>query len=57
MIVGTFSNPVPSEAVESDPSHDLETAEVLLEIIEKKIHKLYKVSQPSLYCVAAGIIT
>lgn len=39
-------NPVAVEDTEDlavDDTHDLETSEVLLKIIEKKIHKLFKV--------------
>lgn len=44
MVVGMIANPVPAvETTDSETQHDLDTAEVLLEIIEKKISKLYKV--------------
>ncbi|KAK4036082.1 hypothetical protein OUZ56_028152 [Daphnia magna] len=44
VVIGTFANPVAPVAVDGQvgDSHDLETAEHLLEIIEKKIAKLYK---------------
>lgn len=46
VVIGTFANPVAPVAADGqvDAVHDLETAEVFLEIIEKKIAKLYKVT-------------
>jgi hypothetical protein len=51
MIVGAFTNPVAPVATdeEAGDAYDLETAESWLEIIEKKIAKLYKVNT-SLRC-------
>nr|CAH0111300.1 unnamed protein product [Daphnia galeata] len=44
VVTAAFANPVAPAAAdeEADNAHDLETAESLLEIIEKKIAKLYK---------------
>ncbi|KAI9551460.1 hypothetical protein GHT06_021793 [Daphnia sinensis] len=45
VVIGTFANPVAPVAADDQvgaDSHDLDTAEHLLEIIEKKIAKLYK---------------
>jgi hypothetical protein len=46
VVTAAFANPVAPVAAdeEADNAHDLETAESLLEIIEKKIAKLYKVN-------------
>ena len=46
MVTGAFANPVAPVAADevAVDANDLETAESLLEIIEKKIAKLYKVN-------------
>lgn len=46
VMVGALANPVAPVAVDekADHGHDLDGAESLLELIEKKIAKLYKVN-------------